>query len=80
MIATNAEQMGALVKQARLRAAMSQADLAALVGVTRQWVIAFESGSPTSRIGLAIRAVQAVGLAVDLVDTEQDPFRGIFGG
>ncbi|XBB66033.1 helix-turn-helix domain-containing protein [Nocardioides sp. WV_118_6] len=80
MIATNAEQMGALVKQARLRAAMSQADLAALVGVTRQWVIAFESGSSTSRIGLAIRAVQAVGLAVDLVDTEQDPFRGIFGG
>ncbi|MDN5744297.1 MAG: hypothetical protein L0H31_04155 [Nocardioidaceae bacterium] len=57
---------------------MSQADLAALIGVTRQWVITFESGSPASQVQLAIRALQAVGLALDVVEVDKDPFAEIF--
>lgn len=78
MIATDAHQIGALVRQARKRQEMSQADLAALIGVTRQWVIAFESGSPASQVRLVIRALQAVGLALDVVEVEKDPFAEIF--
>lgn len=80
MIATDAHQLGALVRSARRSNGMSQADLAALIGVTRQWVIAFETGSPTSQVGLAIRALQAVGLAVDIVEVHGDPFAEVFGG
>lgn len=80
MIATNANQIGALVRSARRSNGMSQADLATLIGVTRQWVITFESGSPTSQVGLAIKALQAVGLAVDIVESENDPFADVFSG
>ncbi|MGN0065552.1 MAG: helix-turn-helix domain-containing protein [Nocardioides sp.] len=80
MIATDAHQLGLLVKDARRSNGMSQADLASLIGVTRQWVIAFEAGSPTSQVGLVIKALQAVGLEIDAVEVDKDPFTEVFRG
>lgn len=79
MIATDAHQLGLLVRDARRSNGMSQADLASLMGVTRQWVIAFEAGSPTAQVGLVIKALQAVGLEIDAVKVDTDPFAEVFG-
>ena len=46
--------------------------------LTPELVKAFESGSPASQVRLVIRAIQAVGLALDVVEVEKDPFAEIF--
>lgn len=76
---TDPGQLGALLKQARRRRGMSQAELAERAGVTRQWVVAFEAGSPRAQLGVVLRALQAVGLDIDLTDTSEDPFAVVFG-
>jgi transcriptional regulator with XRE-family HTH domain len=45
---------------------MSQAALANLVGVGRHWVIRTEQGNSSTEVGLLLRALNAVGLRVDI--------------
>lgn len=53
-------------KQQRQRLGWTQSELAARIGVTRQWVIALERGSPRLELGLTLRALTTLGLGVDL--------------
>jgi HTH-type transcriptional regulator/antitoxin HipB len=55
---------------------MTQAELAAAVDVSRQWVIAAEAGAPTARIDLMLDALRAVDLTVDIVPDEPDDALG----
>lgn len=45
---------------------LSQAELAARARVSRQWVSAFESGKPTAELGLVMRVLDALDLALAL--------------
>lgn len=72
MIIANAEQLGALLRRARKDKAMTQADLAAVAGVSRQWVVAAEAGAPTARLDLVLDVLRAVDLVVDVVPDEPD--------
>lgn len=72
MIVANAEQVGALLRRARLAKGMTQAQLAAIVEVSRQWIIAAEAGAPTARLGLMLDALRAVDLVVDVAEDEPD--------
>lgn len=66
MRVTNAADVGALLRDARQRQGMTQAQLADSVGTSRAWVVAVESGSPNARLDLVLRALQWVDLAVDV--------------
>lgn len=67
-------ELGAVIRVARLRQGLTQADLASRVGVTRQWILAVEQGKRTAEIGSVLKALAALGLVADIV--EKPPRRG----
>jgi HTH-type transcriptional regulator / antitoxin HipB len=68
VLVRSARDLGAAVRDARLRRGWTQAELADRIDVSRQWVIALERGKATAELGTALRAVAALGLVADLVD------------
>jgi transcriptional regulator with XRE-family HTH domain len=52
--------IGLVVKAARKARAMSQADLAKRLGVSRLWINEFEGGKPTARLDLVLSRVHFV--------------------
>ena len=71
MQVATAADVGRLVRSARTRRAMSQADLAAAAGVSRRWLVDLEAGKPRAELDLALRvlAVLGVGLHTDAPET-----------
>lgn len=67
MIVRTARDLGAAVRDARLRQGWTQAELADRVGVSRQWVISLERGKASAELGPALRTVAALGMVADLV-------------
>jgi len=81
MRVANAVEVGALLRDARRRLGMTQAQLAEAVGTSRAWVVAVESGSPNARLDLVLRALQWVDLAVDVYrDEAAAELERLFGG
>lgn len=77
----NATDVGAVLRDARQRQGMTQAELADSVGASRAWVVAVESGSPNARLDLVLRALQWVDLAVDVSrDEDGAELDRLFGG
>lgn len=68
MMARTARDVGANVRDARLRLGWTQARLAAAIGASRQWVIALERGKPSAELGIVLRALDVLGLVADLVE------------
>lgn len=64
-----AEDIGAVLRRARVDKGMSQQQLAAMLGVTRQWVASVEAGAPTARLGMVIDALRCVDV---LLETRAD--------
>jgi HTH-type transcriptional regulator/antitoxin HipB len=62
----NVERLGYLVRQKRQEKSMSQAALAALLGVERKWVLKLEAGNAGAELGLVLKALEALGLHVIL--------------
>lgn len=62
----------AFARGRRLELGLTQTELARRAHVSRQWIGAFEAGKSTAEIGLAIRLLDALGLRLDLVASE-DP-------
>jgi DNA-binding XRE family transcriptional regulator len=60
----NSAAVGALVRQARTAAGITQTELAHRIGASRFWVAAFEKGKSSAALGLALKAIHAVGLAI----------------
>lgn len=62
----DAAELGMLVRDRRRQLGLSQAALAEQLHVSRQWVVSLERGKPTVELGLALRALHAVGLEVQV--------------
>lgn len=62
----NAQEIGALVRDRRLKLQLSQAKLAQRVGVSRLWLVLLEKGKPTAQLGLVLRTLSALGLSLDM--------------
>ena len=45
---------------------LSQAELARRIGASRHWVAAVEQGKPRAELGLVLKALDALGLVVDV--------------
>ncbi len=71
MQVATAADVGRIIRAARTRRAMSQADLAAAAGVSRRWLVDLEAGKPRAELELALRvlAVLGVGLHTDAPET-----------
>lgn len=55
-------ELGATIRDRRRRLHLGQRDLAAKVGVSRQWIIAVEKGKPRVETGLVFRTLAALGI------------------
>jgi HTH-type transcriptional regulator/antitoxin HipB len=58
--------LGAAIRDRRRQLGLDQATLAERIGVSRQWVIAIERGRRRAELGLVLRAVEALGLRLDM--------------
>lgn len=59
--------VGAAIRDARLQAGLTQADLAARVGASREWVVRMERGSKEgTELGLVLRVLRELGLSLTI--------------
>jgi HTH-type transcriptional regulator / antitoxin HipB len=58
--------VAAVVRGRRQDLGLSQADLAARVGVSRAWINAVEAGKPSVELGLVLRLLDHLDLRLDL--------------
>ncbi|WP_423916866.1 helix-turn-helix domain-containing protein [Candidatus Poriferisodalis sp.] len=70
----SAADLGAVVRETRLAAAMTQQQLADQVGTTRQWVIRLEQGDHSSTSSKVLAALTVLGL--EMVARFDLPLRG----
>lgn len=76
----NANDVGAILRDARQRQGLTQAQLAEAIGTSRPWVVSVEAGSANARLDLVLRALQWVDLAVDVHhDFDGDALDAMFG-
>ena len=45
---------------------LNQAELAERAGVSRKWLVEFEAGKPSAELGLTMRVLDQLGLALDV--------------
>jgi y4mF family transcriptional regulator len=63
--------VAALARKRRRELGLAQAQLAAAVGVGREWIIDFEKGKSTVEWGLVFRTLKELGLEIDLGESRQ---------
>lgn len=56
--------LGLLIRQQRRRLRLNQTELAARVGVGRQWIVAIEHGKAGAELGLVLRTLAALDLTL----------------
>jgi HTH-type transcriptional regulator/antitoxin HipB len=54
--------LGALIRDHRIKLGLDQRSLAPKVGVSRQWIVEVEKGRPRAEIGLLLRTINALGI------------------
>ena len=64
-VATPAD-IGAFIRERRKALGIDQKTLADRVGVGRTWIIAIEKGKTRAELGLVLRTLRALDIAVDL--------------
>jgi HTH-type transcriptional regulator / antitoxin HipB len=82
---SDANDLGLYLRETRLAASMTQAQLAARAGVSRRWLSDLEAGKPTAEVGLVFRVVAALGLFLDArpepaADFDLDAYLDNLGG
>lgn len=60
------EDIGRAIRARRTKLGLDQGSLARLVGVSRQWIVEIEHGKPRAEVGLLLRTLSALGLALTL--------------
>jgi HTH-type transcriptional regulator/antitoxin HipB len=75
MLARTARDIGLLIRDQRRRQGLGQRDLAARIGVSRQWVVEVEGGKPRAPLELVLRALSALGLEVSVTPATRVPAR-----
>jgi len=54
--------LGAVIRDRRMKLGLDQKTLATQVGVSRQWIVDVEKGKPRAPISLVLRTVEALGI------------------
>ena len=67
-----AADLGALIRERRVKLGMDQSDLAEKAGTSRKWIVEVEQGKQRAEIGLVLRTLKALGVSLDIgVDRTQ---------
>ena len=72
----SATTLGELVRDQRKQRGWSQTVLAEKIGVSPLWIGQFEKGKETVELGLALKALQALGLNLEATLLNANPFKG----
>jgi y4mF family transcriptional regulator len=62
MWARTTSEIGKVIRAARKRRKLSQAELARLLGTTQAWISEIEQGKDTAQIGLVLRVLSQLGV------------------
>jgi HTH-type transcriptional regulator/antitoxin HipB len=62
----NIRELGAYLRTRRIELGMDQATLAGKARTSRKWLIEVENGKPGAELGLVLRTLRALDVAVDL--------------
>lgn len=57
--------LGAIIRDSRTKLGLGQKSLADKIGVSREWIVDIEKGKPRAHIGLVLRALNVLGIALD---------------
>jgi len=57
--------LGAVIRDRRKKLDLDQAELAARIGVSRQWVVGIERGRARAELGLVLRALDSLGIRLN---------------
>jgi len=68
----SSSDLGALIRERRIKLGLDQLALARKAGTSRKWLIEVESGKPRAEIGLILRTLKALGAALAVSDTTAD--------
>jgi HTH-type transcriptional regulator / antitoxin HipB len=73
---------GAIIREHRRRAGLTQANFAAKAGVGRQWIVEVEKGKPGAHLGMILRTLRAldISLVVDEQGRKKRKMSGYRGG
>jgi HTH-type transcriptional regulator / antitoxin HipB len=69
MFIRTASDLGALIRERRLKLGLDQITVARKAGTSRKWLIEVESGKPRAEIGLILRTLKALGVTLAATDT-----------
>ncbi len=61
--------LGALIRERRIKLGLDQLSLAKKAGTSRKWLIEIENGKPRAEIGLVFRTLKALGLTLTISET-----------
>ncbi len=56
---------GAIIRDSRSKVGLDQKSLADRIGVSREWIVEIEKGKPRAQMGLVLRALNALGVALE---------------
>ncbi len=65
-----ARDFGLLIRQRRRRLGLSQTELADRAGVSREWIIAVERGKAGAELGLVLRTLAVLDVALTVEDAD----------
>ena len=72
MLLRTPKDIGAVMRATRRRLGLDQATVAERAGVSRLWLIEVERGKPGAEVGLVLRALRVLGIALR-VDADASP-------
>jgi HTH-type transcriptional regulator/antitoxin HipB len=61
-----ATDLGAFIKDRRVKLGMDQSVLAEKAGTSRKWIVEVEQGKPRAEIGLVLRTLKTLGVSLDI--------------
>ena len=70
MLIRTSTDLGAIIKDRRKKLGMGQAELAAQIGASRQWVVSIERGHSRAELGLVLRTIDILGIRLDARDND----------
>jgi HTH-type transcriptional regulator/antitoxin HipB len=61
-----ATDLGAFIRERRVKLGMDQSNLAEKARTSRKWIVEVEQGKPRAEIGLVLRTLKTLGISLDI--------------
>ncbi len=65
MLIRTPADLGAIIRERRKQLRLGQAELATLIGVSRQWIVGIERGRSRAELGLVLRTLDTLGMRLE---------------